>query len=532
MIEVKDLPPPPDKVTIKRALLSVFDKTDLIPFAKGLSELGVSLVSSGGTARALREAGLEVEDVSTVTGFPEILGGRVKTLHPAVHGGLLARRQDPQDLKQLEELEISPIDLVVVNLYPFSSTVARDDVTVAEAVENIDIGGPCMIRAAAKNFAFVSVITSPSDYASVLDDLSANEGQVSMSLRRQLAYAAFKHTADYDRAIAEYFAGLEEPSSGSVKSSFSIRMDRVQTLRYGENPHQQAALYGDSFAYFEKLHGKDLSFNNLLDLTGAINLIDEFRDDDPTCAILKHTNPCGVAIGDSLDEAYQKAFATDRQSPFGGIVVVNRPLDRATAEAIDSIFTELIIAPEFEEGVLDFLMQKKNRRLIKQLQPARADTRLDVRSVLGGLLVQERDPVLSDRSTQKSAYQVATERPPSAQEWQDLDFAWRVVKHVKSNAIVYAKHRATLGIGAGQMSRIDASEIAVAKGKKSELDFAGSVVASDAFFPFPDGLIAAADSGAVAAIQPGGSIRDEMVIEAANERNMAMIFTGKRHFRH
>jgi len=306
----------------------------------------------------------------------------------------------------------------------------------------------------------------------------------------------------------------------------------VQTLRYGENPHQQAALYGHPEHFFEKLHGKALSFNNLIDLSAALHLIDEFSEDDPACAILKHTNPCGVALGETLEEAYHRAFATDRQSPFGGIVVVNRPLDRATAEAINRIFTELIIAPAFEQGVLEFLMQKKNRRLIKQLAPARTGTRIDVRTVLGGILAQERDPALPAWQIQRDRYEIVTQRAPTDQEWRDLDMAWRVVKHVKSNAIVYAKHRATLGIGAGQMSRIDASEIAVLKGQKSELNFDGSVVASDAFFPFADGLVAAAQSGARAAIQPGGSIRDDEVIEAANAHGMAMVFTGKRHFRH
>ena len=538
MIEVKNLPPPPDQVRVRRALLSVYDKTGLVDFARSLAEEGVALVSSGGTARVLREAGLTVEDVSNVTGFPEILGGRVKTLHPAVHGGLLARRNDPEDLAELDAHAIAPFDLVVVNLYPFTDTIARAGVTEAEAVENIDIGGPGMVRAAAKNFAFVAVVTSPGDYGAVLDELAEHDTQLSMATRRRLAHAAFEHTASYDRAIADYFATSNghAPADAVVEDTmpeqFDLSLARVQTLRYGENPHQQAALYGDTGRLFEKLHGKALSFNNLIDLNAALSLIDEFADDDPACAILKHTNPCGVAIAETLEKAYHGAFATDRQSPFGGIVVVNRPLDRATAEAINKIFTEIIIAPDYEEGVLDFLMQKKNRRLIRQKARARTDQRLDVRTVLGGLLVQEHDGVLPDPQTQRAHYQMVTERAPTDAEWKDLDFAWRVVKHVKSNAIVYARDRATLGIGAGQMSRIDSSEIAVLKGRKSELDFTGSVVASDAFFPFADGLVAAAQSGARAAIQPGGSIRDEEVIAAANEHGMAMIFTGKRHFRH
>jgi len=534
MIKVKDLPAPADKVQIRRALLSVFDKTGLVVLARGLAAQGVELVSSGGTARVLREAGLAVEDVSDLTGFPEILGGRVKTLHPAVHGGLLARRNDPDDLAELEAHQIEPFDLVVVNLYPFAAAIAREGVTEAEAVENIDIGGPGMVRAAAKNFAFVAVLTSPDHYDAVAEEMTHHHGQLSMATRRRLAHTAFEHTARYDRAIADYFAGangLADPEE-ALPETFTLHLPRVQALRYGENPHQQAAFYGQPKRLFEKRHGKDLSFNNLLDLSAALQLIDAFADEAPTCAILKHTNPCGVAMGETLEAAYHRAFATDRQSPFGGIVVVNRPLDRATAEAINRIFTELIIAPAFEQGVLEFLMQKKNRRLIKQLAPARTGTRIDVRTVLGGILAQERDPALPAWQIQRDRYEIVTQRAPTDQEWRDLDMAWRVVKHVKSNAIVYAKHRATLGIGAGQMSRIDASEIAVLKGQKSELNFDGSVVASDAFFPFADGLVAAAQSGARAAIQPGGSIRDDEVIEAANAHGMAMVFTGKRHFRH
>ncbi|HMB90582.1 MAG TPA: bifunctional phosphoribosylaminoimidazolecarboxamide formyltransferase/IMP cyclohydrolase [Rhodothermales bacterium] len=534
MIHVKDLPPPPDQVKVRRALLSVFDKTGLIDFAQKLAEHGVALVSSGGTARKLRDAGLDVQEVGDLTGFPEILGGRVKTLHPKVHGGLLARQNDPEDMAELAEHQIEPFDLVVVNLYPFEQTIAKEGVTEAEAVENIDIGGPGMVRASAKNFAFVGVVTSPDDYDAIASELDSNEGRLSMATRRRLAHTAFEHTATYDRAIADYFAGnvSDESEAEALPAALSIHLPRAQSLRYGENPHQQAALYGDPSPFFEKLHGKDLSFNNLIDLTAAINLIDEFRDDTPTCAILKHTNPCGVAVADDLETAYHNAFATDRQSPFGGIVVVNRALDRATAEAINAIFTEIIIAPEFEDGVLDFLMQKKNRRLIRQTAPAREADRLDVRTVLGGLLVQERDPVLPAPQSLRGQIEVVTDRAPTNAEWRDLDFAWRVCKHVKSNAIVYARNGATLGIGAGQMSRIDSSEIAVAKGQKSELDFTDAVVASDAFFPFADGLIAAADSGARAAIQPGGSIRDDDVITAANKRNLAMVFTGKRHFRH
>lgn len=535
MISTKDLPAPDDLYPVRRALLSVFDKTGVVAFAQRLHDLGVTLVSTGGTARTLREAGLSVEDVSDVTGHDEVLGGRVKSLHPTIHAGILARRTDDEDLDELDARGIAPIDLVVTNLYPFSEAVAGDGADVAHAVENIDIGGPTMVRAAAKNHFFVGVVTDPNDYDAVADELEVQDGQLSMTTRRRLATRAFAHTAAYDRTIADYFdAHVTPEADGGDALPARLREDlpRVQTLRYGENPDQRAALYGAPERFFEKLHGKDLSFNNLMDLSAALLLIDEFRDHAPTCAILKHTNPCGVAVADTLEAAHARAFATDRQSPFGGIVVVNRPLDRATAEAIDAIFTELIIAPDFEEGVLDFLMQKKNRRLIRSREPARNDARYDMRSVLGGLLVQDRDAVFPPPEAMQTSWDIVTDRAPTEAERDDLDFAWRVVKHVKSNAIVYAKDRATLGIGAGQMSRIDASEIAVLKGNKSELDFTGSVIASDAFFPFADGLIAAAEQGARAAIQPGGSIRDDEVIDAADDRDMAMVCTGRRHFRH
>ena len=534
MIKAKDLPPPDDQRPIQRALLSVFDKSGLVPFAERLVGHGIELISSGGTARTLREAGLPVTDVQEVTGVPEMLDGRVKTLHPAIHGGLLARRTDPDDLAQLDEHGFPAIDLVVANLYPFEQVVQQENISEAEAIENIDIGGPAMVRAAAKNFHFVGVITDPADYDPVADELDAHDGQLSMQTRRRLAHQAFRRTARYDRAITTYLTGTEEaaPEEKAFPATLALHAPRVQSLRYGENPHQRAALYGTPDQFFRKLHGKDLSFNNLIDLSAALALIDEFLSDAPTCAILKHTNPCGVATADALETAYERAFATDRQSPFGGIVVVNRPLDRATAEAIDAIFTEIIIAPEFEENALELLTQKKNRRLIQHLASARMDKAMDVRSIIGGFLVQDRDPALPPPAMLRESCQVVTERAPSDAEWHDLDFAWRVCKHVKSNAIVYARDRATLGIGAGQMSRVDASELAVAKGAKSELDFSDAVVASDAFFPFADGLVAAAESGARAAIQPGGSIRDDEVIAAANEHDVAMVFTGNRHFRH
>ena len=553
MLSAKPLPRPDDLYPVRRALISVFDKTGLEDFARRLHDLGVTLISTGGTARTLRDAGLSVIDVTSLTGFPEILDGRVKTLHPIIHGGLLARRNDQDDLAAVAELNIEPIDLVVVNLYPFERATARAGADDAEAVENIDIGGPTMIRAAAKNFFFVGSVTSPGQYDAVADELERNGGALSLVTRRRLAAEAFTHSANYDQAITNYFGrsvagtypgGGPTISPGPVESvgadrggleaaiALKIHAERAEVLRYGENPHQLAGLYGRPTTFYEQLHGKDLSFNNILDLSAALFLIDEFTDAGPTCAILKHTNPCGVATAGTLEAAYQRAFATDRQSPFGGIVVVNRALNRATAEAINEIFTEIVIAPAFDDGVLDFLKQKQNRRVIRILQRARQDAAPDVRSVLGGFLVQERDGPLPGAAALRDGWTVVTSRQPSDQEWIDLDFAWRVAKHVKSNAIVYAAAGSTIGIGAGQMSRVDASEIALLKGRKAGLNFAESVVASDAFFPFADGLIAAAESGAGAVVQPGGSVRDEDVIQAANEHNVAMVFTGTRHFRH
>ena len=533
MINVKSLPSPPDEQPVRRALLSVFDKTGLVEFARHLHRHDVHLVSTGGTARSLVEAGLPVTEVSSLTGFPEILDGRVKTLHPTVHGALLARRTDPEDLAALTELGIETIDLVVVNLYPFASVAIQPNVTDAEAIENIDIGGPTMIRAAAKNFFFVGAVTSPEQYGALADELDRTGGKLTMRTRRDLARRAFEHTAEYDRAVSKYFAARgDEASDTGLPPAISLKVTRSQELRYGENPHQRAGLYGNPETFYEKLHGKELSFNNIIDLSAALFLIDEFSDRQPTCAILKHTNPCGVGTAETLAEAYRRAFATDTQSPFGGIVVVNRPLDMATAEAVDEIFTEIIIAPEFEEGVLDVLRKKQNRRLIRSKTAACGDQALDVRSVIGGLLVQDRDQQLPSFEETRATWEIVTRRSPSEREWADLDFAWRVAKHVKSNAIVYAKDGATIGVGAGQMSRVDSSELAVMKGKKSGLSFERSVLASDAFFPFADGLLAAAQVGARAVVQPGGSVRDEEVIAAADEHDIAMVFTGARHFRH
>lgn len=514
--------PIPDQMRPRRALLSVFDKKGLVPFAKRLQNHGILLVSSGGTATHLRKAGLDVADVADITKAPPILGGRVKTLHPAIHGGILARQNAKTDMDDLAKHGIEPFDLVVVNLYPFTEAIQRPYVDDAIAAENIDIGGPAMIRAAAKNFVYVTVVTSPDEYPTILDSLDDTDGHLHLSLRRQLAHSAFAKTAAYDRAIATYFEGTHDES---LPCQLDLQLSRTSVLRYGENPHQEAAFYGNSEEFFTKLHGKSLSYNNLIDLDAALALIQEFMDEDPTVAILKHTNPCGVSSADTLVQAWDRAFATDRQSPFGGIVVMNQACTLALAEAIDPVFLELVIAPSFNEDALAWLQKKKNRRLI-QFKPAPNGT-YQLRRALGGILCQTTDPLAGD-----DPLTTVTDRAPTESELRDLIFAWRVAKHVKSNAIVYAKERQTLGIGAGQMSRVDASEIAVSKGAKSELSFDGCVVASDAFFPFPDGLLAAADSGAVAAVQPGGSIRDDKVIAAANERKMAMVFTGKRHFRH
>jgi phosphoribosylaminoimidazolecarboxamide formyltransferase / IMP cyclohydrolase len=540
MITVKDLPPPEDRIRPRRALLSVFDKAGLVPFAEGLVRHGVALVSTGGTAKALREAGLDVTDVSDLTGFPEVFGGRVKTLHPGVHGGLLFQRNDPDDVAAAHAHGIAPIDLVVVNLYPFEAVVARAGVTDVEVIENVDIGGPAMTRAAAKNHAYVAVVTSPDQYADVLAEMDACEGCLALLTRRTLAGAAFARTAAYDAAIAGYFG----PESGARKEESADRSKHghpsapsalrspLSALRYGENPHQAARFEAPEAPLFRTLHGKELSYNNLLDLDAALRLMDEFQGAPPTLAILKHTNPCGVATRASLAESYAAAFATDTVSPFGGIVVVNRPLDLEAAQRIDAVFTELVIAPGFEEGVLDFLQQKANRRLIEVLTWPREDGTEDVRSAAGGHLVQQRDGAVPPFDEVRAAWQVVTERQPTETEWADLDFAWRVAKHVKSNAIVYARDRATLGVGAGQMSRLDSAEIAVSKARKAGLRLDGAVVASDAFFPFADGLEAAAAGGIRAAIQPGGSVRDAEVIAAADALGLAMVFTGRRHFRH
>ena len=509
---------------IQRALLSVSDKAGLVEFAKFLAGRGVELISTGGTAKSLREAGVKVMELSDYTGFPEMMDGRVKTLHPKVHGGLLQRRDLGTHRDQAKQHGIPTIDLVVVNLYPFEQTVARPDCTTELAIENIDIGGPSMLRSAAKNHAAVTVVVDPGDYAAVQKEMELT-GDTTEVTRRKLAAKVFRHTAHYDHLISSYLTRLVEPDP--LQETAGILRRKAQALRYGENPHQKAALYGGFLESFRQLHGKELSYNNVLDLSAAAGLIAEFRDDEPTLAILKHTNPCGVGRGRSLAEAWGKAFATDRQAPFGGIIAANRPLDGETAKAIAEIFSEVILAPSFSAEALQILQAKKNLRLIENRE--KGGSGWDFRSVRGnGFLVQESD----EQGDQETEWKVVTKRKPSDPEMRAMRFGWKVVRHVKSNAIVYAAEDRTLGVGAGQMSRVDSSRIAVWKAGEAKLNLQGSAVASDAFFPFPDGLEAAAQAGATAAIQPGGSVKDAEVIAAADRLGVAMVMTGRRHFRH
>lgn len=518
----------------KLALLSVSDKRGLKDFAAALVQKhGFTLLSTGGTARLLAEAGLPVTEVSQHTGFPEIMEGRVKTLHPKIHGGLLCRRDKAGHLEEAARNGIELIDLVVVNLYPFEQTVAKPHVSFEEAIENIDIGGPSMLRSAAKNHESVTVVCDPADYDAVLAAFAQDQtGDAAplAELRRRLALKVFQRTGSYDTAIAKYLeahaAGPDLEALSGFPATLSLSWKKAQALRYGENPHQQAALYGTFHEHFQQLQGKELSYNNILDITSATYLIGEFER--PTVAILKHTNPCGVASADTLEEAWEQAFATDRQSPFGGIIIVNQTLGGALAQTIAEIFTEVIIAPRFSEEALAIFKGRRNLRLMVAREGIGADALQEVRSVVGGVLVQDRDRTLGDVRN----FKVVTKREPTAEEWAGLMFGWKVGKHVKSNSIVYCRGERTLGVGAGQMARVDSSRIAVWKAGEAHLDLKGSVVASEALFPFADGLIAAADAGATAAIQPGGSVRDAEVIAAADARGVAMVFTGIRHFRH
>ena len=519
---------------IKRALVSVSDKTGIVDFCRELSSMGVQIFSTGGTLKSLQDAGINAASISTITGFPEIMDGRVKTLHPKIHGGLLAVRENPEHQKAALDNGIEFIDLVAVNLYPFEATVAKPDVTFEDAIENIDIGGPSMLRSAAKNNESVTVITDAADYAAVLDEMRSNDGATTRATRLRLACKVFDLTSKYDTAIAAYL-NASAGAGGDASASMTVKLDRELGMRYGENPHQKAGFYrltdsdgtrsfGD---IFEKLHGKELSYNNMLDIAAAAGIIEEFRGEDPSVVIVKHTNPCGVAQAPTLVDAYRRAFATDTQAPFGGIIAFNRPLDLETAHAVNEIFTEILIAPSFEDGVLDMLMKKKDRRLVLQKR-ALPRGGWEFKSTPFGMLVQERD----SKIVTTDELQVVTKRAPSEEELADLMFAWKICKHIKSNTILYVKNRQTFGVGAGQMSRVDSSKIARWKASEVGLDLNGSVVASDAFFPFADGLLAAAEAGVTAVIQPGGSIRDNEVIEAADANDLAMVFTGMRHFKH
>ncbi|MFH1049871.1 MAG: bifunctional phosphoribosylaminoimidazolecarboxamide formyltransferase/IMP cyclohydrolase [bacterium] len=508
---------------IKTALISVSDKTGLIEFAEELVKLGIEIYSTGGTAKLLKDLEIPVKSVSELTGFPEIMDGRVKTLHPNVHAGLLARLDVDSHVNQMKDLNIKSIDLLVVNLYPFEETLARGS-QHEELVENIDIGGPTMLRSAAKNYQWSAPIVNPSRYTEIIQMLKENNNCIKEDYRAKLAGEVFGHTAYYDSIISKYF---REYNKIEFPEKLTFGMQLEQALRYGENPHQSSMLYGNFNNIFKKLHGKELSNNNIIDIDAAAKLILEFEE--PTVAIIKHTNPCGVGTADTLTEAYHKAFATDNVSPFGGIIAMNRTVDKETAETIHSLFTEVLIAPEYTNEALEILKKKKDRRLITvDFDDLRKAIKYDVKSVAGGYLIQTTDTLLFDEEKMK----VVTKRQPSDEEMKALMFAWKITKHVKSNAIVYTSYDRTLGIGAGQMSRVDSARIAVEKAKLMGLNLKGSVVGSDAYFPFADGVLLAVEAGATAVIQPGGSVRDEEVIKAADENNITMVFTGLRHFRH
>ena len=516
----------------RRALISVSDKTGVLDLARALSELGIEILSTGGTAAMLRAAGVPVVDIGAYTGFPEMLDGRVKTLHPKVHGGILARRDLPDHVRAIEAAGIATIDMVVVNLYPFDETIAKPECSLEEAIENIDIGGPAMVRAAAKNYQHVAVITDPADYAPLIAELRAGDGELTANRRFELACKAFSHTAAYDSAISNYLTALDAQGRlGAFPQRLNLNFSKRQNLRYGENPHQQAAFYRDlakvpgALANYRQLQGKELSYNNLADADAAWECAKTFER--PVCVIIKHANPCGVAIADDLVSAYQRAFATDKTSAFGGIIAFNRELDAGTAEAVLQQFVEVVIAPRVAEAARARLSTKANVRVLEvSLEPGAND--FDLKRIGGGLLVQTPDV----RNVDATELTVPTKVRPSPAQLADLLFTWRVAKFVKSNAIVFGSGGRTLGVGAGQMSRVDSARIASIKAQNAGLSLEGSVVASDAFFPFRDGLDVVVEAGARAVIQPGGSVRDDEVIAAADERGVAMVFTGIRHFRH
>ncbi len=520
-----------DLVKVRRALISVSDKAGIVEFASALRDQGVELLSTGGTYRLLQENGLEVTEVADYTGFPEMMDGRVKTLHPKVHGGILARRG--QDDAVMAEHGIDAIDMVVVNLYPFEATVAKPDCTLEDAVENIDIGGPTMVRAAAKNHRFVNIVVNASDYGAVLDEMKSNDGATSMATRFDLAIKAYEHTAAYDGAIANHFGSLVPGGSETFARTFNTQFHKVQEMRYGENPHQKAAFYVEAnpseagIATASQLQGKELSYNNVADTDAALECVKNF--DAPACVIVKHANPCGVAVAETIGKAYDLAFATDPESAFGGIIAFNRELDGPTAAAIcERQFVEVIIAPSVSQDAIAAVAEKKNVRLLQCGDWSAQGAALDYKRVNGGLLVQDRDLGMITAGDLK----VVTKLQPTEQQLADMLFAWKVAKYVKSNAIIYANQGQTVGVGAGQMSRINSARIAAIKAEHAGLEVKGSVMASDAFFPFRDGIDSAGERGIAAVIQPGGSIRDEEVIASADEHGMAMVFTGMRHFRH
>jgi phosphoribosylaminoimidazolecarboxamide formyltransferase/IMP cyclohydrolase len=520
-----------DLVQIKRALISVSDKTGIVDFAKALSAQGVEILSTGGTYKLLCENNVAAIEVSDYTGFPEMMDGRVKTLHPKIHGGILARRGI--DDAVMAEHGIDPIDMVVVNLYPFEQTVAKDGCSMEDAVENIDIGGPTMVRACAKNHAFTNIVVKASDYSAILEEMAANNGATTFKSRFNLAIKAYEQTAAYDGAIANYFGKMVEGGTENFPRTFNAQFQQVGELRYGENSHQKSAFYieqnpaAGTIATATQLQGKELSYNNIADTDAALETVKQF--DEPTCVIVKHANPCGVATADNITAAYERAFATDPESSFGGIIAFNRELDAKTAQAIvDKQFVEVIIAPTITAAAVEIVKAKKNVRLLACGQGNAAAQGFDFKRVNGGLLVQDRDTAMVEQSDLK----VVTKRVPTDAELRDLMCSWKIAKMVKSNAIVYVKDGATIGVGAGQMSRINSARIAGIKAQHAGLEVPGSVMASDAFFPFRDGLEAAAAAGIKAVIQPGGSMRDEEVIAAADEHGIAMVFTGMRHFRH
>jgi phosphoribosylaminoimidazolecarboxamide formyltransferase/IMP cyclohydrolase len=519
----------PGEVEVKRALLSVSDKTGLVEFARGLAELGIEIVSTGGTARALEDAGIATRSITDFTGFPEIMDGRVKTLHPKLYAGLLARRDDPSHMVAAEENDVEFVDLVCVNLYPFEAVAARRGAADHEIIENIDIGGPTMLRAAAKNAPFSAVVSSPESYDAVLQELKDSGNRLALTTREHLAAEAFSYTARYDLAIARWYAERHDDFPQLTMSAY----EKVLDLSYGENPHQRAAYYSEVgsrmhvLSMVRQLGGKELSFNNVLDLNGARSLVDEFEL--PACAIIKHNNPCGCAVGSTGVEAYERAFACDPMSAYGGVVCLNRPVDRDVAEALVSQFAEIVFAPKFSEDALEVLSTKPKMRILEDNERRRPNIgERDLKRVVGGLLVQDRDIDLEDRS----AMEVVTERKPTEAEWGEMLFAWKVCKHVRSNAIVISNQLAAIGIGAGQMSRVDSVRLALEKGRATELSLEGGALASDAFFPFADGPQLAIDAGVCCVIQPGGSMRDPEVVEAADAAGISMVFTHRRHFKH